>query len=173
MVPIVAAVVGAAFAALAVTGVFGGTSPSRGPIVAAPRATQGGLEGPWDSMSVAYTRDGGTLSSVSVTVNPDIADASIQVEVLHNSATARGAVTGGNTDVVYESPVFASTATGSKSGGLSTWSGSFSPSDWSGGCQSGTYNILAISIPPGLSFAEAAETNESARYYGPRFTCTG
>ena len=165
-----------ALLALVATGTFGGSSPHGGPFAGAstpPHSTQRGLGGPWDAMSVSFTRNGATLSSISVTVNPDIVDASIQVEVLHSSATTPWAVTAANTDVVYQSPVFASTATGSKSGGLSTWSGSLSPSDWNGGCQSGQYYILAISVPPGVSFADAAATNDSARYHGAQFTCAG
>ncbi len=36
----------------------------------------------------------------------------------------------------------------------STWSGVLSPSDWSGGCQSGTYTVDVIAVAPGTSLSQ-------------------
>jgi hypothetical protein len=178
------AAVCAALAALAATGTFSSspkhaTALSRGTSVNSHAfASQGGAPS-GDAMSVGFNRSSGAsssvgsgaLSSIDLTVNPSMANATIEIEVLYSSASTAADVTAANSQVVYQEQV-PTTSPGSGVNGLSTWSGTLSPSDWSGGCESGIYNILAVSVGPGTSLADATYKN-SDRYYSGMFSCTG
>jgi hypothetical protein len=177
-----AAIVGAgalsaAVAAMAATGTFNDNAKHARTVGAGPPAstrhlrTVGGTEAPGDPMSVTYNRSGGTLSSINLTVNPSMPDASIELQVLHSSASTASDVNTANSEVVYQAQVSA-TNTSSTAAEPSSWSGTLSPSDWSGGCQSGLYQILAVSVGPGTSLANASSAN-SERDYSGAFSCSG
>lgn len=172
----------AAVAAMAAAGTFSGsakhaTALGHGASVSSQPSAS--LFPSGNAMSVSYNRSGGAsssvgsgaLSSVDVTVNPSMADATIEIEVLYSSASTGADVTAANSQVVYQKQVSA-TNTASTVNGLSTWSGTLTPSEWSGGCQSGIYNILALSVGPGTSLANATYKN-SDRYYSGMFSCSG
>ena len=176
----------AAFAALVLTGVFGGgKGPHRtalGPSPLTNQPTQFGA-GPGASVFISPNRsEDGTLTSLDVTVNPDFADAGVEIEVLHS--------TGGAKETVYKTQIVAGTIpscgsgptgqigptgaygpTGCHATGASTWSGTLVPTDWSGGCQAGTYWISAVAVPAGTSLSEATSEN-SERFGSQGFTCS-
>jgi len=112
---------------------------------------------PPDILSVTPNlNDGGTLASLSVTTNPKIADANTEVEVLLFDNTRTGA-----NHVVFQEQVQTT---------ASSWSGTLYPDDWSGGCQSGRYAILVVSVAPGASLADATPEN-SEWDYSKGFNC--
>jgi hypothetical protein len=179
---LVAVLAGAAIctatAALAATGTFSGGGTRD---VQAARHTRGSTQtvghsgpadAPYDALSVALTRSGGTLRSLAVTVNPNIDNATVQVEVLHGAASTTPGVATGTIDVVYQNQVSTTAPSTASPGALSTWSGTLSPSDWKGGCQSGLYEILAVSVGPGTSLADANYKNSESDYSG-WFSCGG
>jgi hypothetical protein len=144
----VAAVAGVGAAALAGAFTGGATPTSR------THPSGGGLDAPYDALTVTPNRnDDGTLASISVTVKPDIANATSEIEVLHSDGSATG-----TTEVVFREQVSTTPLPGPD--GLSTWSGTLYPSDWTGGCQSGTYGIRVVSVPPGTSLADPGTNRE-------------
>ena len=106
-------------------------------------------------MTESYNRSDGTLKSIDLTVNPSMANAKIQLEVLHTDAAAPLTGTNPSSNVVFTEVVSATnttpdTETGSV--GPSSWSGTLNPSDWDGGCQStGFYDIVAYAGGPGAN----------------------
>ncbi len=164
----------AAGAAVVVVGMVGGGG-SRA-VTQALRPTGGGLVSPSISTSVNYNRSGGALSSIAVTLTPDVADASIQLQVIHSDAStyaeAYSQEYAGNAAVVFEEQVPATpTPSTTSSRHLSTWSGTLSPSQWSGGCQSGLYRITWVAVGPGSSFASPGADSEADSTEW--FSCSG
>jgi hypothetical protein len=128
----------------------------------ATQANEGGPKialkvAPPDILSVTPDlSDDGTLASLSVTTKPTIADANTEVEVLLFDNTRTG-----TNHVVFEEQV-PTTA--------SSWSGTLYPNDWSGGCQSGRYAVLVVSVAPGASLDDATPEN-SEWDYSKGFNC--
>jgi hypothetical protein len=164
----------AAVVAVAVTGTFGGG----GKQAARQPVTVVGGDIPQAPMLVNPTFSAGTLSSVTVTVNPDIADASVRVQVLHSDATtyanAYAAESAGSDQVVFQEQGPATNTSTAGAAGASTWSGTLSPSDWNGGCQSGLYRIAVVWVGPGTLFANPASSpNSGGGDESSWFSCTG
>lgn len=114
------------------------------------------LVAPPDILSVTpHLSDDGTLALLSVTTNPKIADANTVVEVLLFDNTRTG-----TNHVVFQEQVPAT----------ASWTGTLHPDDWSGGCQSGRYAILVVSVAPGASLADATPEN-SEWDYSKGFNC--
>ena len=162
LVPVIvvaaAAVAGVGAAALAGAFTGGATATTR------THPSGGGLDAPYDSLSVTPNRnDDGTLASISVTVKPDIANATSEIEVIHADTPNTG-----TTEVVFREQVSTTPLPGPD--GLSTWSGTLYPSDWTGGCQSGLYGIRVVSVPPGTSLADPG-TNREIDGSGPGISC--
>lgn len=127
--------------------------------------TSGGLD-------VNYVHNGASLSSIAVTLNPNVANASVQIEIVHTNATSADAYAGkAQTQVVFQKDV--STSAVASSANESGWSGTLNPSLWTGGCQSGLYQIQYLAIPPGRTFANA--TAQPGSEYGASewFSCGG
>lgn len=165
----------AAVVAVAAAGTFGGGGAKQA--VRPPVKVAGG-DLPHAPMSVNPTFSGGTLSSVAVTVNPDIADASVRVQVIHSDATtyadAYAAESAGTDQVVFQEQGSATNTSTPGAAGASTWSGTLSPSDWSGGCQSGLYRIAVVWVGPGTLFANpAASPTSGGGDESSWFSCKG
>jgi hypothetical protein len=107
-------------------------------------------------MTESYNRSGGILNSIDLTVNPSMADAKIQLEVLHTDQTTPLLGTNPSSEVVYTEVVSATNTTPGTAAaanvGPSSWSGTLDPSLWGGGCQgSGFYEIVTYSGGPGAN----------------------
>ena len=159
------AVIFAAVAALAATGTLSGraTQTSR-PTVQGDQSPGAGL--------FSYFHSGGALSSIAVTLTPNVANASVQLEVVHSDATSYAKAYAGSPQVVFREQV-STTPSPASSFGLSTWSGTLSPNDWSGGCQRGLYQIKWVAVQPGTSFANAASAPGNEVGASEWFSCTG
>ena len=136
---------GAAIAAVTLTGGFDtGTRPVAG----TGEQVAGGL-------TVTYSRSSGSLNSIAVTLSVPVANARVQLQVLHSDAPSTELYRGkGSREVVFQSEVSTTDTppavmlgpTGSSGPtppepGNSFWSGTLSPGDWNGGCQTGLYEI--------------------------------
>jgi len=162
-----AAAICAAAAALVATGTFTGgarQTPRHRVLLNGDQAV--------DPFWTTYTRNGGALSSVGVNFSLNIANASIQLQVVHSDATSYAEAYAGSTQVVYQTQV-ATTTPPASSSALSAWSGTLSPSDWSGGCQSGLYQMKWVAVKPGTSFANASSTPGNLEGASEWFSCTG
>ena len=159
------AVIFAAVAALAAIGTLSGraTQTSR-PTVHGDQSPGAGL--------FSYFHSGGALSSIAVTLNPNVANASVQLQVVHSDATNYAEAYPGSAQVVFKEQV-STTASPASSFGLSTWSGTLSPNDWSGGCQRGLYEIKWVAVQPGTSFANASAAPGNEVGASEWFSCTG
>ena len=118
------------------TGPTGSTGPTgdQGPNGAV------GPTGAVGPISVTFNRSGATLNAVDVTVNKGYANRSIHLEVRHRAAHDSS----GYTTVYFAGldPAGSVALPARKLPAgvpLSPWSGTLSPSDWAGGCQSGIY----------------------------------
>jgi hypothetical protein len=109
------------------------------------------------------------VSSINVTVNSPISDASLQIQVFRSDASPpdQGETQSpADPQVVFQEQIpmtnISSPATGP--GGtvaLATWSGVLTTSDWTGGCQNALYQVVAeIAAPSGSysSFSAPADT---------------
>jgi hypothetical protein len=97
-------------------------------------------DAPQNALSVSYKRHNGLLRSLSVTANPETADACTEVEIY-------GGAPGQPNEVVYRERVPMPSG---------SWSGTIRTSDWSGGCRADwRYFIAALSVEPGRSLADA------------------
>jgi hypothetical protein len=169
---LVAALGGAAIctavAALAAAGAF-----STGAAKPLKHAGGGGLDAPGNPLSLAFNRNAGTLSSVTVTANPGIPNANAELEVFHSAASATPGGAAGPSTIVYQEQIPLTAQ-------QSTWSGVLSPSDWSGGCQSGRYSVVLIAVAPGTSLSDViSETptqlsnDPNAEVASTVFSCQG
>jgi hypothetical protein len=163
-----AAAICAAVVALIATGTLGGggaTQPARhtGSLSADQTVGAGLFE---------YVHSGGALSSIAVTLNPNVANASVQLQVVHSDATSYAKAYAGNAQVVFQEQVSTTTPPASSSG-QSTWSGTLTPSNWSGGCQNGLYAIKWVAVQPGTSFSNAAAAPGNEVGESEWFSCTG
>jgi hypothetical protein len=167
VVAVVGAAICAAVVALVATGTLGGgtTHPVRPTSSLHGDQVGGGLQ-------ISYFHSGGALSSIAVTLTPNVANASIQVRVVHSDATSYAEAYAGSAQVVFQEQVSTTTPPASSSA-FSTWSGTLSPSDWNGGCQSGLYQIKWVAVQPGTSFANASAAPGNEVGASEWFSCTG
>jgi hypothetical protein len=163
-----AAAICAVFAAVVATATFTSGPAHKAP----PTASLHGDQSP-GPMRINYVHSGGALSSIAVTLTPNVANASVQLQVVHSDATSYAEAYAGSTQVVFQEQA-STTASPASSFGLSTWSGTLSPSDWSGGgCQSGLYQIKWVAVQPGTSFANASAAPGNEVGASELFSCSG
>lgn len=157
-----AAAIGAALAGLALSGAFGGGATRTA--VSHPPVSRG-MQAPLDTPTIDYRFSGGTLSSIAVTYrSPDASGAVLQLEVLHSDSPPAELYRGkGASQVVFHEQVAMS----------KTWSGTLSPSDWAGGCQSGLYSIEAAIYSAGSTIANPFDSTETTRMGSAWFSCDG
>jgi hypothetical protein len=159
--PAVAVICAGAVSAVVFTGALGGKQPVVVP--AHPMA--------YDPLNLVFTRDAsGALTAISVTANAALLDATASIQVIHGHVDTPADVT--PSQVVFQEQVpltnIASPASGPPGTvALSTWSGSLSPNDWTGGCQSGSYQV-SVSVSP--VHPTQVEQDESA--LSESFTCS-
>lgn len=115
--------------------------------------------------------------SIAITQNFDVANPNVEVRVLHSGAsTLRAAEAVSETDVQRDRVVFqeqvATTTAPAGSWGMSSWSGTLSPSRWAGGCRRGFYDILIVAVPPGTSLGDVPY-QDTHRSYSGWFGCGG
>lgn len=129
----------------------------------------------FNSMLLNITRDGGAIASIGVTVNAPIRDATTLLQVITGSPYGH-IVSPATRRIVFQEqePMtnIASPASGPNGTvALSTWSGTLSPSDWTGGCQHALYEVYATTVPSGSSFDNPPSGSmESGSQW---FTCNG
>lgn len=159
-IPAVGVVCAAAVAAVVFTGALGGKQ--RTVVPAHPMM--------YEPLSLSFTRDSsGALTSINVTASSAFLDQTANIQVIHGYvATPQDATP---SQVVFQEEVPLTNIITPASGppgtvALSTWSGTLSPSDWTGGCQSGTYQISVSSSPVHPTQVEEGESALSGT-----FTC--
>ena len=139
-----------AVALLAAGGIAGGLSATLGGSGGGPAGTvypPGHPGGPGGGMALApVTLDtnysDGRLASVDVTLRSVRPDRTLDVQVVHSDASQPADADTGSTQAVFdehESPTVYDTTM--QDATHATWSGTLTPSDWSGGCQTGLYRI--------------------------------
>lgn len=108
---------------------------------------------PFDPLELHFTHDGSRLTSIDVTVNAATLGGTVLVQVVHGviDETHTG-------QVVFQETVPMTDLASPVSGPLglevlSTWSGTLSPSDWTGGCGRGPYEIT-VQVNPTLNPTE-------------------
>jgi hypothetical protein len=156
------------------TGALAGSRTNSGGAAhkALPTASLHGDQSPGGGLQISYFHSGGALSSIAVTLNPNVANASVQLQVVHSDATSYAEAYAGSTQVVFQEQV-STTTPPTSSTALSTWTGTLSPTDWSGGCQSGLYRIKWVAVGPGSSFATASSTPGNEVGASEWFSCGG
>jgi hypothetical protein len=162
-----AVAVGAAIAAVALSGAFDtGTRPvtkTGGHSTGGKRPAPATGEQEPSPLRVWYTRADGTLNSVAITLTMHVAEARIHLQVLHTDASIAAVNRGKETsELVFQDELSTTdkppavlvgpTGDASPRPGWSFWSGTLYPSDWDGGCQTGLYQ---------LSFLSAGEAGDS------------
>jgi hypothetical protein len=167
------AVVCAAVGAVITTNVIGGSHESSLPRTG---TTQSGVSRglpPFLPLTVSFTRSGQTVTSIAVSVKSGTADAALQLQVVHSDASEPQQATNDPTSQVVFQKQLPMTNTGSAAPEtpLSEWSGTLSPSDWTGGCADGLYSIRAVVVPSGSSYDNPSPGSSNAETAW--FTCTG
>lgn len=182
----VLAVIGAAAFAVVFTGTLGGSGGQRTTYgsgasslngSSGTNARVGGHPLGFMPINLNITRNGQAITSIAVTVNSSVADATLQLQVLRTQDSACPACSSAQHQVVFQEQVpmnnIASPANGPPGTvALSTWSGTISPSDWDGGCQNAFYSVAPTIVPKGSSFdnssSPGSESGESEW-----FNCSG
>lgn len=124
------------------SGVFSSSQP-RQPTGLGPLA--------FSPLDMAFTRDAsGNLMSIQVTVNAATRGGTALLQVVQGQINPQDATTN---QIVFQERVPMRDVTPSPNGPpgtvvQSSWSGTLSPSDWSGGCQSGGSYGLAVRVSP-------------------------
>lgn len=129
----------------------------------------------FDPMTLNIARDGGAVTSVGVTVNAPARDAATLLQVITGSPYGH-IVSPATRKVVFQEQVpmtnIASPASGPNGTvALSTWSGTLSPSDWTGGCRHATYEVYATTVLSGTSFDNPSPGSVISG--SQWFTCSG
>ncbi len=123
----------------------------------------------YQPITLDFTRNDGQVTSVNVTANAPIRDATLWLQVLRATDRHCPACSGTEHYDVFQEQVpmtnIASPADG-PSGvvALSTWSGTLSPTDWDGGCQNTYYTVAFASGPSGSQLPDASQSGNSAYF---------
>lgn len=179
------AVIGGVLAAVVFTGALGGsgTHPKSNASGRPALGKSAGTSPPAGShplgftpINLNFTRNGLTISSIAVTVNSSIADATLQLQVLRTQDHVCPACSNAEHQIVFQEQVPMSQIASPASGptgtvALSTWSGTLSPSDWDGGCLNDSYSVAFAAVPAGSSFDSPAVGPDEGE--SPWFTCSG
>jgi hypothetical protein len=170
-----AACIAVAAPAIVFSGVFSSshTAAPRNHPGPAPRG--GGRPMGFQPMMLNFTREGQAVTSIDVTVNASIPDATMLLQVITGSPYGH-IVSPATRKIVFQEqePMtnIASPASGpSGTVALSTWSGALSPSDWAGGCQHALYEVYATAVPSGASFDNPPSGSQSVG--SQWFRCSG
>lgn len=113
-----------------------------------------------------FTRNGETVTSIAVTVNSSVPNATLQLQVLRTEDLKCPACSDAEHQVVFQEQVPMTNIASPSNGpsgvvALSTWSGNLSPSDWQGGCQNARYSVATEIVPAGSSFSSPAPGSNS------------
>lgn len=139
-----------------------------------PPAKRGARPMGFMPMTLKFTREGQAITSIDVTVNAPIRDATMLLQVITGSPYGH-IVSPATRKIVFQEqePMtnIASPATGpAGTVALSTWSGTLSPTDWDGDCQHALYEVYATTVTSGFSFDNPPSGSMSAG--SQWFTCT-
>lgn len=161
---VLAACIAVAVPAVAVSGLLR-TSSTTAPQSQPPPAKRGARPLGFAPMTLNITREGQTITSIGVTVNAPTRDATMLLQVITGSPYGH-IVSPATRKIVFQErePMtnIASPATGpAGTAALSTWSGTLSPSDWTGGCQHALYEVYATAVPSGASFDNPPSGSQS------------
>ena len=162
---VTAAATGAAVAALVVST---GQTPKR-------RAMPMGF----DPMALSFVRNGQSLASIAATIQAPIGGATMRLQVLRTEPSqllpAMNHVPG-SAQIVFQEQAAMTDISPPPTGpggtvALSTWSGTLSPTDWTGGCQDELYNVSAVVVPAGSSYDDPPDGSQSVS--SNWFRCSG
>ena len=135
----------------------------------------------YQPIALDFTRSGQQITSIKVTVNAPIRDATLQLQVLRTHDRVCPACSNAERQVVFKEQVpmtnIASPAEGPPGVvALSTWSGTLSPSNWEGGCQNAFYTVAFESAPlrqPAAQMARSRATLPTSRVVRARESWPG
>jgi len=151
-----AACIAVAAPAIVLSGVLNSSHTAAPQVHGKPAPRGGARPMGFQPMLVNFTREGGAVTSIDVTVNAPTREATMLLQVITGSPYGH-IVSPATRKIVFQEqePMtnIASPATGpAGTVALSTWSGTLSPSDWTGGCQHALYEVYATAVPSGTSF---------------------
>jgi hypothetical protein len=123
----------------------------------------------YEPIKLDFTRSGQQITSINLTANAPIRDATLQLQVLRTNDRSCPACSDAERQVVFQEQVpmtnIASPAEGPQGVvALSTWSGTLSPSNWDGGCQNAFYTVAFESGPSGSPLADGSQSGNSAYF---------
>jgi hypothetical protein len=150
-----AACIAVATPAVVFSGAFGS---HRGQV---PPARGGSRPMGYMPITLQFTRGGQGITSINVTVNSPIRDATMRLQVLRGNPYGPNS----NRQVVFQEQMPMANISSPAEGppgivALSAWSGTLSPSDWDGGCQDGLYSVAWVDVPSGSSFPPSGRPYE-------------
>jgi hypothetical protein len=162
--PAAAAIGAAAACAVIFTGALGGSSTHSGERVgnlsgSGGQGSAGKSGGPlqFNPLTLNFTRSDQGITSIAVTINAATLGGTAELQVVRGQIDApQDALP---SQVVYQEQIPMKDVSPAPSGPpgnvvLSTWSGTLSPNDWAGGCQSGPYEIT-VKVSPAHPTTEA------------------
>lgn len=150
----------------------GGSGSKAGSSGSNPPAKRGARPMGFTPITLNATRSGQTITSIAVTLNSSVADATLQLQVLRGDPYGPDS----GRHVVFQEQVPMSNIASPANGppgtvALSTWSGTLSPSDWEGGCQDALYTVAFATVPVGSSFDNPPSGSNSG--WSRWFNCSG
>jgi hypothetical protein len=126
-------------------------------------------------LALTFTSGGQGVSSINVTVNSPISDASLQIQVLRSDLSQPEQAmqqSPADQQVVYQEQIPMTNISSPASGpggtvALATWSGVLATTDWTGGCQNALYRVVAEIAAPSGSYSSfsAPEDTFSGRWF--------
>lgn len=166
--------VAVAIPAVAFSGLFG-TSHTAAPQSHGRPVQRGARPIGYMPMTLDLTHGAQGITSIDVTVNAPIRDATTLLQVITGSPYGH-IVSPATRKIVFQEqkPMtnIASPASGPNGTvALSTWSGTLSPSDWTGGCQHALYEVYATTVTAGSSFDNPPSGSQIGG--SQWFTCNG
>jgi hypothetical protein len=162
-----AACIAVAGSAAVLSGAFTSSHSAQQPqVTTAPRGVR---PMGYQPITLDFTRHGGQVTSINVTANAPIRDATLWLRVLRATDRQCPACSGTEHQVVFQEQVPMTNIASPSDGppgvvALSTWSGTLSPTDWDGGCQNAYYTVAFASVPSGSQPPDASQSGNSAYF---------
>jgi hypothetical protein len=124
----------------------------------------------YQPITLEFTRSGQQITSINVTANAPIRDATLQLQVLRTHNRRCPACNSAEHQVVFQEQVPMTSIAFPANGpsgvvALSTWSGTLSPGDWDGDCQDAFYTVAFKSRPSGSPVGDESQSGNSFYFW--------
>lgn len=144
----------------------------------APPRSHSSMPPGFQPLALSFTSGTQGVTSIDVTVNSPISDASLQIEVLRSDAAQplqAELQSPADQQVVYQAQIPMSNVASSTNGApgtvpMATWSGVLSTTDWTGGCQNALYSVVAKIAAPSGSYSSFSAPEDT--FEGQWFNCS-